>query len=66
MVGVDRGAALHTLFMAAKSLVLRVETVAAASVIGFLLIGFDIDLGRGISMFYMGGWLAIYTNPQID
>jgi len=52
--------------MAAKSLVLRVETVAAASVIGFLLIGFDIDLGRGISMFYMGGWLAIYTNPQID
>jgi peptidoglycan/LPS O-acetylase OafA/YrhL len=51
-------------FIAAKSLVLRVETVAAASVIGFLLIAFDIDLGRGISMFYMGG-LACYLVDAI-
>jgi peptidoglycan/LPS O-acetylase OafA/YrhL len=51
-------------FIAAQSLALRVETVAAASVAGFVLLIFDDDLGRGISMFYMGG-LACYLVEAI-
>ena len=51
-------------FVAAKSLVLRIETVAAVSIAGFLLLVVDDDLGRGISMFYIGG-LACYRVEEI-
>jgi peptidoglycan/LPS O-acetylase OafA/YrhL len=48
---------LYTLFfiVAAKKLVMRVETIAAASLIGFVLLVADDDLGRGIASFFIGG-----------
>jgi peptidoglycan/LPS O-acetylase OafA/YrhL len=51
-------------FIAAQNFALRIETVAAASVAGFILLIFDDDLGRGVSMFYMGG-LACYLVEAI-
>jgi peptidoglycan/LPS O-acetylase OafA/YrhL len=51
-------------FIAAKNIALRLETVAMASIAGFLLLAVDDNLGRGVSMFYMGG-LACYLVDAI-
>jgi peptidoglycan/LPS O-acetylase OafA/YrhL len=54
---------LYTLFfIAAKKLVLRVETIAAASLIGFALLVVHGDLGRGVASFFIGGLASYLVN----
>jgi peptidoglycan/LPS O-acetylase OafA/YrhL len=52
-------------FIAAKKLVIRVETIVAASLIGFALLVVQGDLGRGVASFFMGG-LASYLVDAIS
>jgi peptidoglycan/LPS O-acetylase OafA/YrhL len=54
---------LYTVFfIAAKKLVLRLETIVAASLIGFALFVVHRDLGRGVASFFMGGLASYLVN----
>jgi peptidoglycan/LPS O-acetylase OafA/YrhL len=54
---------LYTLFfIAAKKRVMRVETIVAASLIGFALFVVHRDLGRGVASFFIGGLASYLVN----